>query len=1251
MGHSIDTTMRSMMRPGRAIPDVKPLTDLGLSDEAGEYLHRLFLDHKGDVDAVEAAFRQAKATGSAETFRQVSSWADPEDVVAMERLGFYDDIQDALKAGDQEEASRLWMEALEEVREEAAHVVDEVPLIDRESEFVQDGVAMGEARRDGYLDNVAVNESNNRFVATENANMAYREALDEFRDLVNRRLGEAIEQLRASGDSAGANRLGRAADDLYSEFRPRLGDLEGEGAIARRNFWQSIYSWRDKIHEMPAGTDWGQVWKNVGIAGEPPRGLTRSALLNTMFDGHARPIVDGMARGVRDMRAVTNEDFATRLGALVGIRPNTGKFNKARQHYFAALEFDRSAILKGGRPYKFPVGGIELSAEGVDNTKHMLNAINANLPEGMAKFDSLHSVPPAVAQAAIEKRAIARAQEVLRNAEAVTVEELVARGFSEEIAEQMLGGKLEDAVRESYLKFAEDFGPDSGLTAGNYEAWLDRIRLQDPAPEDLALWGSKEAWIDNLGLDVTTRKALEEVAEARGLASREDAIRLLLDEPVQVEELIPPYSIGSTPSASRAWHENLPEIERLFQRVDDGMRQNWGASRPVVVNDEVEAALKTYLKEADGKIAEARLLASQEANAKADFTLLLYPEKRNLDMALQYVYPYHFWYNRTYMNWMKRSITNPEILAGYARYRETLEKIHAGAPEWWKYSINSDELLGIETDHPLFFNLETTLNPLNGLIGVDFDDPKKRTGWFTTMLQEINKLGPSTWTPWSFATAAALYQRGEDEAAERWAGILIPQTTTLRTLATLATGEPVGAQLPFFWGGMGPFERRRVGRALTAMDNEGLHGTADLLDAAFNQKGDLWDEAVVRQVTERAPGQLASFFAGAGFRARSQSDIEIDQFYSDWFRFWQNEPNLHPNEVRNGLEQLRQQYPFMDTLLLSRKGGIDRDRAFAYNVLGRIPPAQSDDFAELVGIDERLFSRFYDDKGHIEQWVETDRDRFMSGIIDLAAVLDMPTEATREEWNAARTARVSMQEEAKKIWGDNIWERVDAYFGARTDEGGGGEEAEKILAQDPAIGEALDFQAERFMQSPTMAAYYSSIEKVEKYYEGVMWDAIEKELGSDIWDKWDTYWFLVDVDPKEARAYFKANPELERYGELKDEFLPLVKQKAIQIGQLLPEGQGATLREIEDEMGLGAQDVRENFPQVTPGDFTTEMIQEALGPAAFSLALDVLQGDTLPLAAEESLDELAISMGLNGWEDVINLLAQSAGIDSLQAVP
>ena len=439
------------------------------------------------------------------------------------------------------------------------------------------------------------------------------------------------------------------------------------------------------------------------------------------------------------------------------------------------------------------------------------------------------------------------------------------------------------------------------------------------------------------------------------------------------------------------------------------------------------------------------------------------------------------------------------------------------------------------------------------------------------------------------------------------------------------------------------------------MDNEHKYPTADILDAAYQQRGPIWDEALLREATERGPGQLASFFLGVGFKARSQSDMEIDRFYGDWQRFWAQEPNYSPEEVRLGIEAIRQKYPFMDTMLLSRKGGLDRDRAFAYNVLGRIPPAQSDDFAELVGVPGELLSRFYESKGHLEAWPDTDRQRFMAGILDLAAVLDMPNEATRGEWNEVRSAYQSMLREGEARYGQDIWSRVDAYFGAKGDTQAEKEAADRILNLDPQIGEALDWKAETILRSQTLSAYYNSIEKVEQYYKGLMYDAIEKELGRDIWEKWDVYHFLKDADVKEARAYYKAHPELDRYLELRDAWTPIAEQKAIEVGRLLPEGQGAVLREIEAELGIGAAAVAENFPTVTPGQVTPEMWQTALGGSAFRLVMDfLLDGDPLPRAALTKLETAAGAMGIPGGAEGLMLeMRNSLGLsqEALTSVP
>ena len=683
-------------------------------------------------------------------------------------------------------------------------------------------------------------------------------------------------------------------------------------------------------------------------------------------------------------------------------------------------------------------------------------------------------------------------------------------------------------------------------------------------------------------------------------------------------------------------------IEGIFKRLDEGIENVWGQSNPVRgVGNEV--AFKKYLADADSRITEARVMADAVGQAARDFTLLAYPAKKNIDLVMAYIYPYQFWYSRTYAHWMQRLARKPYLLSGYARYRATLEKIHAGAPEWWKYNVNSGEMLGLWKENPLFFNLEQTINPLNGLTGVDFNDPDKVTGWATEFLQEIGKMGPSTWSGYSIAAAVASKLTGEDRAAAKWGSRLIPQTATFRSAAALF-GKDVEID-PFthiFSDGLGPYERRRVGRMLASYGDRGKYSEAEIIDAANTQSGPAWEEAVLEQSQQRAPGQIASATLGVGFRPRSQTDLTIDAFDQAHRRFWAMSDTMSPQEIRNGLNNMRAKFPFMDVLLLSRKGGLDRDRAFAYNVLGRIPPSQSDDFADLVGIDGRLIRKFYDTKGHIDEWAETDREKFMAGMLDLSMVLDMPQQATRDEWTAARNAYASMLDEQKRLFGDDIRDQIDAYFAAFDDTQEGKDLANQMLKTNPALEAAMDWQDERVIFSPALASYYANLQKVEKYYDGLMFAAIEKELGPEIWDKWAVYWSLEGVSKKAQRDFWKANPDLARYGDLRDAWTPLAKQHAIGVGRLLPEGTGATQRQMEQELGLGAQDVAADFPSLARKQITLDQWQQAMGGPAFNLVIDFLLNDEdMPLSVEKKLDEMAQRMGLGDASDLIAAISTS----------
>jgi len=712
-------------------------------------------------------------------------------------------------------------------------------------------------------------------------------------------------------------------------------------------------------------------------------------------------------------------------------------------------------------------------------------------------------------------------------------------------------------------------------------------------PEDAEKYGR----LLDVPADVA-REALEarETAKAIEEGRKANIVDIVVPEIPEgtrfVENIVAPAE-GISITPARAIYENKDGITKAFDRLKDGITANWGRVDDIKSTEEQQKVLSGVLDTARRRVSEARLIAQNVADQARQFTLLDYTKKRNIDLALAYVYPYSFWHTRTYKNWMtQRVMTSPDIIAGYAKYRSAMEKQHADMPDWWKYQINTNELLGMDAENPLFFNLEATINPLNGLVGVDFNDPEKRTGWLTAMLDDAGKIGPSTWTPFSYAAALALYMKGETEAAARWGGRLFPQTQTIKSLANI-----LGLDLPFhgefdpavhfFSGGMDVYERKRVARALAAMVEDGTYTEAEIQDAAYYQDGPIWDEAAERAIGFRAPGNLSSFFLGVGFKGRSPEDLEIDRFYADYFGLMRMRPNLSSEEFQNEMEGMRTQYPFMNAVLLSRRTGEERDTGLAYDVFARVPPAQLRDIAELMGMDSRLIDNFYSDKGKMTEWKASDHERFMAGVVDIAAVVDIPDGATRMEWREAKNAYSALFSSGEKLFGDDIWQKVDAFYATEDKDA-----SYEYLELHPEVEEALDWKTQIVLRNPLLSAYYGSIETIERYYTNQMYDEIEAELGADIWAQWDEYHYLKDTG-QSTRAYWNTHPELARYGEIRDEWSKTIASKVIALGSKLPEGKPAFMRPDADFTSLGSQDLQSYFDQ-PPAMIPWETWQEVL---------------------------------------------------------
>ncbi|KKL06956.1 hypothetical protein LCGC14_2590850, partial [marine sediment metagenome] len=462
------------------------------------------------------------------------------------------------------------------------------------------------------------------------------------------------------------------------------------------------------------------------------------------------------------------------------------------------------------------------------------------------------------------------------------------------------------------------------------------------------------------------------------------------------EPVIGPDAPGTTPTAPRVAHESRGALKQWMDDVLAPQLEENFNSVPVTAESAVlEADLRQWGLEAKANVTTARAVAIDVASAARDFALHDYGKRMGIDLLLAYIYPYQFWHSRTYLKWIKRITNDPFMFSAYSTYRKAMEKTHAGLPEWWKFQLNSNELLGIESDNPFYFNWEATLMPVHGLTNVDFNDKYKRVDFASSTLDDLNKFGPGTWTIFSLALATYYHMKGQEEASARWAGRLTTATRAFRDVTSLlgakgGAGIEVDPFVNFFSGGIAPYDRPRVARALGDMLDEG-YAEEDLIDAGNNQTGPIWEEALARAIRSRASGNLFAFVAGAGFKPRTQTDIQIDRMYNDMYALIKIRPNLSNQEYQDKWEQLRQAYPFLDVVLLSRKGGLERDEAFAWNVLRRIPPSMNREFAGLVGMQEEAISRFYESKGDLSLLTESERLDFMAGIIDLGAILEIPS--------------------------------------------------------------------------------------------------------------------------------------------------------------------------------------------------------------------------------------------------------------------
>lgn len=1186
-----------------ALPFEEGLKTAGMSD--GQFkMFKELVKKEGNMQDAMKAFNQAQGLADWRTL----DFLDPTQVTGLKQTGsVWDELLDLASnpTTSLEDVNKFIDSKVRGYADKAAQSVDDVPGFSHKFDNSEDLAQMGKAVDEKVL-------SNADYTKEGQIQEAANQAIDEY----DNTLMSQINVLK--------NNDLQAAFDISQKNSQRLLEAKASGKTVRKEIdgmWKLVWDTKK------SGNTSTQVWKELGFIGTPP--ANKQDFFNELFS---------QARLKRS--AKWEEHFATAINRSEEVIKDLEKagqdtqdlerlFSRAKELSAKSEEYRSAIYLNNGKAYVgSPPKGTKLSQMDYDSTSRFLK--DAGWDRGTA--DRLKN--------AVNKDRKASGLQPYEKWQDVTWDEAIG-------SVQARQGKQLD---EEYRQLA--------------------VLLDTASPEDVPTIQKRMREIDNVLRPVSGGEkdligAATETAE-KSAKNLDEATQVPRSELPKSEPLIPMYPAGADPSVPRQFLETQKGFTETMEYLRSHITENWGTISGTD-NAAVSRALAEYGSKHANKLIDAKSMALKTAEYWRDFTLLGYSTDKTFgNLAQSYVMPYAFWYSGTYRNMMERLVTDPQVIAGYAKYKHAMEQEHKFAPDWYKQQVKVENLFGIELENPLYFNLEQTLWPLNGLTGVDFNDKSKRVDWWTSTLDDMGKFGPSVWAPVQAATAAVLAYKGEEEAAHRWAGRMAPQTPGIKAVSSLLFKKPVELD-PFvllsdpenkldIFKAMDAYEVGRVGRALGDVQQREIDAImadmtipsdmkqqalaeleAKYTDIAYTHQGPEWEEAYRLATNLRAPGNITSPLLGVGFKARTNVDLEIDDMYTQMNQLITMRDGMNKEDYQKAWGQLREQYPFMDTVLLSRKGGDLRDAAYTYNVLGRIQPGKTDDIFRAMKIDD-LANRFYDNKGDMSDWNSQDKDRFMSTVTDIAALFAAPPDATKQEWQAAKNASGEMYTYLKGLYGDDIIDKSQEYYAIRDKDYQAGK---FYMEAHPEVSDYIATKNDYLVTNPLLYKYYGSLQTIENYYNSQLRAELETKHGDDIFEIAATYSAIPRTDDGARKQWTKDNPkEAKRLFAFWDDYYSQGTQRKVneaitRMSERLPEGEEPVLRGEPDTVAQQAL-----LDAIVGQRVSAEELANQMPESLKELIVEFWNGEDLPDVAIKELDYIGQRYDMSG-NDVLLILQTS----------
>jgi hypothetical protein len=213
------------------------------------------------------------------------------------------------------------------------------------------------------------------------------------------------------------------------------------------------------------------------------------------------------------------------------------------------------------------------------------------------------------------------------------------------------------------------------------------------------------------------------------------------------------------------------------------------------------------------------------AQQLTNFALLNYAERNRFDELMSLVFPYHYWYTRSGLNWARRMMQDPARLALYIRYKRLMNQINEerGLRQRFegRWKIPTPQgLLPTWMDQALYVDPTSILFPMSAFDRADWENEEQANDLLTRLYQGARQFGFRPYAP----VELGLQLTGALGESKENIGSFLPQTGVIRGASAMLEAGPAGGynieapvRRALGLGEQEPWDPYRVQRMLSSM--------------------------------------------------------------------------------------------------------------------------------------------------------------------------------------------------------------------------------------------------------------------------------------------------------------------------------------------------------------------------------------------------------------------------------------------------